>query len=40
MLSVMYITVRWDADFITRMSWEGEKRGARGPTDNIHKMPL
>ena len=21
----MYITMRWDADFITRMSWEGEK---------------
>src|ERR1700680_1677891 len=30
MLSVMYITARCDADFITRMSWEGEKRDASG----------
>ena len=40
MLSVMYITVRGDSDLITRMFWEGEKRAAREPTDNIHKMPL
>jgi hypothetical protein len=35
----MYITMRWDADFNTRMSWEGEKSGASGPTDSIRKMP-
>jgi hypothetical protein len=34
----MYIKL-WDADFITRMSWEGEKWGASGPTDSIRKMP-
>jgi hypothetical protein len=35
----MFITMRWDADFNTRMSGEGEKSGASGPTDSIRKMP-
>jgi hypothetical protein len=38
-LSVMYITVRWDADFISRMFSAGEKRGATGPTGSIRRMP-
>jgi hypothetical protein len=30
---------RFSANIIMCMFWEGEKRGASGPTDNIHKMP-
>jgi hypothetical protein len=39
LLSVMYITVSVGSNYIMCMFWEGEKRRARGPTDNIHKMP-
>ncbi len=38
-LSVMYITDAVGARFFRRMFWEGGKRRAPGPTDNIHKMP-
>jgi hypothetical protein len=38
-LSVMYITVSVRSNYIMCMFWEGEKRRAPGPTDNIHKMP-
>jgi hypothetical protein len=34
----MYITVR-GSDNITRMFWEGEKRGGLELVDNIRKMP-
>jgi hypothetical protein len=35
--NVHYRTGCWFA-FFTRMFWEGEKRRAPGPTDNIRKM--
>ena len=30
---------RVDTSLLTRMFWEGEKRRAPGPTDNIRKIP-
>jgi len=35
----VYSTNYGYADNITRMFWEGEKRRASEPTDNIHRMP-